>query len=160
MKRGGVFVLIAVVLVLVVTGALAGLGVSRGSDLSSRASERTRVVSLAGQYAVDYSSLDYRHLQADAQAEIKNATSAFATRYRATVQLLTPLFAKNKYVVKGSVALAGLRSLTPTAAVVLIALDQKISSSATTFPTEKLVRMQVSLSKLGGRWLVSDVAQI
>lgn len=147
-------------MVLAATGVLAALGVSRGSDLSSQASERTRVVSLAGQYAVDYSSLDYRHMQADMQLEIKNATPQFATRYRATVQLLAPLFTKRQIVATGTVALAGISSMTSTSAVVLVALDQKVTSTSSSLGTDKLIRMQVSLSKVSGRWLASNVVQV
>jgi Mce-associated membrane protein len=149
-----------VLVALVALGVLAGLGVHRASNLSKQADERAHIVSLAGEYAVDYSSLDYRHLQADVQAEIKNATGQFATRYRATVQLLTPVFVQRKLVATGSVTLAGIASMTKTSAVVLVALNQVVKSTASTLGTTKLVRMEVSLSRVGGRWLASNVVQV
>lgn len=158
--RRGLPLLIGVVLVLVATGVLAGLGVSHASHASGQDSERTRVASLAGQYAVDFTSVDYRHLQADFVAASKNATPQFAKRYLATVQVFVPIYTKGQVVQTTSVERAGVASLTRTQAVVLVALKGVATNTRTKLGTQQLFRMQMSLTKMGKRWLTSNVVPL
>ncbi|HVS68398.1 MAG TPA: hypothetical protein VHE56_07595 [Mycobacteriales bacterium] len=159
MKRG-VPLLIAVVLVLIGTGVLAGIGVRHASHASSLDDERTKVALLAGKYAVDFTSVDYRHLQADFDAAAKNATPDFSKKYLATVQVFAPLYTKGQVVQTTSVDLAGVSSITPTSAVVLVALKGVATNTKTKLGTQQLFRMQISLSKVGDRWLTSNVVPL
>lgn len=138
-------------------GVLAGLGVSRASDLTSQASERTRVTALASQYAVDFTSIDYRHVQADIDAGLKESTAAFGPRFRATIQVLAPSFLKAHSVQITSVARAGLESFTPTSAIALVALNSNLTSTQAPKGVQNLFRVQISMQKVGGRWLASNL---
>ncbi|HVT64116.1 MAG TPA: hypothetical protein VHD81_03110 [Mycobacteriales bacterium] len=159
MRRGSA-VLIAVVLVLVATGVLAGIGVRHASNANSLDDERTQVALIAGKYAVDFTSVDYRHLQADFDAAAKNATSDFAKKYLATVQVFAPLYTKGQVVQTTSVDLAGVSSLTSDTAVVLVALKGVATNTKTKLGTQQLFRMQISLAKVGNRWLTSNVVPL
>jgi Tfp pilus assembly protein PilV len=158
--RRGVGLLIAVVLVLIGTGVLAGIGMHRASHASSLSDERTKVALLAGKYAVDFTSVDYRHLQADFDAAAKNATPDFSKKYLATVQVFAPLYTMGKVVQTTSVDLAGISSITPTTAVVLVALKGIATNTKTKLGTQQLFRMQISLTKVGSRWLTSNVVPL
>lgn len=158
--RRGLSVLVAVVAVLVATGVFAVIGVRHASHAKSLDDERTRLALLAGKYAVDFTSVDYRHLQDDFNAAAKNATPDFAKKYLATVQVFAPIYTKGKVVQTTSVALAGVSSLTPTSAVVLVALKGVATNTKTTIGTKQLFRMQMSLTKVGDRWLTSNVVPL
>ena len=158
--RRGLAVLIAVVLVLVTTGVFAVIGVRHASHQNSLDDERAQVALLAGKYAVDFTSVDYRHLQADFDAAAKNATSDFSKKYLATVQAFAPLYTKGEVVQTTSVDLAGVSTLTSTSAIVLVALKGVATNTKTKLGTQQLFRMQISLTKVGDRWLTNNVVPL
>jgi Mce-associated membrane protein len=158
--RRGVLTLIAVVLVLVATGVFAGLGVRHASHANSLDDERTHVALIAGKYAVDFTSVDYRHLQEDFDAAAKNATSDFAKKYLATVQVFAPLYTKGQVVQTTSVDRSGISSITSKTAVVLVSLKGVATNTRTKLGTQQLFRMQISLEKVGDRWLTSNVVPL
>ncbi|HVT20432.1 MAG TPA: hypothetical protein VHE57_03470 [Mycobacteriales bacterium] len=158
--RRGTSVLIAVVAVLVATGVFAGIGVRHASDAKSVDRERSQVATIAGKYAVDFTSVDYRHLQDDFDAAAKNATSDFAKKYLATVQVFAPLYTKGQVVQTTSVDLAGISALSSDSAVVLVALKGVATNTKTKLGTEQLFRMQITLKKVGDRWLTDNVVPL
>jgi Mce-associated membrane protein len=158
--RRGVVAFIAVVLVLVVAGVFAGIELRNVSNANSRDDERTKVALIAGKYAVDFTSVDYRHLQADFDAAAKNATPDFAKKYLETVQVFAPLYTKGQVVQTTSVDLAGVSSISSSEAVVLVALKGVATNTRTKLGTQQLFRMQISLSKIGDRWLTSNVVPL
>jgi Mce-associated membrane protein len=144
----------------VTTGVFAVIGVRDASDSKSLDDERTQVRVLAGRYAVDFTSVDYRHLQADFDAAAKNATPDFSKKYLATVEVFAPLSTKGQVVQTTSVDLAGVSSLTSNTAVVLVALKGVATNTRTKLGTQQLFRMQISLEKINGRWLTSNVVPL
>lgn len=158
--RRGVATLVAVIVVLIATGVLAGIGLRHVSHAKSIDHERTQVALLAGKYAVGFTSVDYRHLQADFAAAAKNATPDFAKKYLQTVQVFAPLYTKGQVVQTTSVDLAGVSSITPSSAVVLVALKGVATNTKTKIGTQQLFRMQITLSKIGNRWLASGVVPL
>jgi Mce-associated membrane protein len=160
MRGRGIGVLIAVVLVLVTTGVFAGLGVRHASHQNSLDDERTSIALLAGKYAVDFTSVDYRHLDSDFQAAAKNATPDFAKKYLSYIKIFEPIYTKGEVVQTTSVELAGVSSLTPSTAVVLVALKGVATNTRTKLGTQQLFRMQISLEKVGEKWLTSNVVPL
>jgi len=158
--RRGVLVLVAVIAVLVATGVFAVIGVRHASHQNSLDDERTQVALLAGKYAVGFTSVDCRHLQADFDAAAKNATPDFAKKYLATVKVFAPLYTKGQVIQTTSVDLAGVSSITSRSAVVLVALKGVATNTKTKLGTQQLFRMQVSLAKVGNRWLTDNVVPL
>jgi Mce-associated membrane protein len=158
--RRGVVAFVAVLAALVVAGVFAGIELRNVSHANSREDERTKVALIAGKYAVDFTSVDYRHLQSDFDAASKNATPDFAKKYLETVQVFAPLYTKGQVVQTTSVDLAGVTSISPTQAVVLVALKGIATNTRTKLGTQQLFRMQISLSKVGDRWLTSNVVPL
>jgi hypothetical protein len=150
-------VLVAALVVLAVTVTLSIVGLRQLSHASSRDDERTQVAALAGQLAVDFTSIDYRHLQQEFATTASHATADFSKKYLATVKAFEPLYRKGKVVQTTSVDVAGVQSLTATAAVVLVALKGTATNSAAPSGTQQLFRMQVDLTKQGHAWLASNV---
>jgi len=158
--RRGLALLLCVVAVLAATTVFAVIGWRHASHASSLDDERDQVRSLAGRYAVDFTSVDYRNLQADFDAAAKNATPEFAKKYLATVQVFAPLYTKGQVVQTTSVDLAGVSSMSPTSAVVLVALKGVATNTKTKLGTQQLFRMQISLTKVGNQWLTSNVVPL
>jgi Mce-associated membrane protein len=142
----------------VATGVFAVIGVRHASHQNSLDHERTQVAALAGKYAVDFTSVDYQHLQDEVDAAVKNTTASFGPRFRTTIGTLAPFFLKEHVVQTTSVALAGLQSITPTSAVVIVALNSIATSTKSTGGVKQLFRVQISLKKVGSRWLTDNVA--
>jgi hypothetical protein len=158
-------VLVGALAVFVVAAALSIVGLVRlGGDSVSRhqdrANERAQVIGVAGQLAIDFTSIDYRKLDAEFTATAKHATPAFAKSYLATVRAFAPLYRRGKVVVTTSVDTAGIESLTPDAAVVLVALKGTATNTSSPNGSLQLFRMQVNLSRVNGNWLASNVQPI
>ena len=150
-------VVAAALVVFLGTGALAIVGISKVSHNSDLDDERTQVTAAAGQLAVDFTSIDYTKMHSEFAATAKHATPEFRTKYLATVKAFTPLYRKGKVVQTTSVDVAALQSMTPTTAVVLVALKGRATNTATPNGSEQLFRMQIDLAKVGKTWLASNV---
>jgi Mce-associated membrane protein len=153
-------VLAAVVVVLVVAAAFAVIEIRHASHGNSLSSERTEVTTLAGQYAVDFTSIDYRTMAAESKSETKNATAAFAKVYAATVQAFTTFYTKGQIVETTSVERSALASLTATSAVALVALKGVTTTANNKAGTQQLLRMRVTLTKVDGHWLTSNLTPL
>jgi Mce-associated membrane protein len=150
-------VLTAAVVVSVVAAAFVALGARHLSHDSAKASERTVVTAVAGQLAVDFTSIDYRHLDQEFAQTAARATPAFAKNYLGTVKQFVSLYVKGKVVQTTSVDVAGIEQMSPTSARVLVALRGTATNSASPGGTQQLYRMEVDLTKQSGRWLASNV---
>jgi Mce-associated membrane protein len=150
-------VIAAALVVILAAGALSVVGFRKLSHNSTVDDERTQVTAAAGQLAVDFTSIDYTKLQEEFARTATLATADFAKKYLATVRAFAPLYRKGKVVQTTSVDVAGIQSMTSTAAVVLVALKGTATNTATPNGTQQLFRMQVDLSKVGKTWLASNV---
>lgn len=150
-------VIAAAVAVIVAAGVLSVIGFSKLSDNSNRDDERTQVAAAAGQLAVNFTSIDYTKLQSEFAATAKLATPDFAKKYLATVKAFAPLYRKGKVVQTTSVDVTGISSITPTTAVVLVALKGTATNTATPNGSQQLFRMEIDLAKVGKTWLASNV---
>jgi hypothetical protein len=164
-------VLVVSLVVIVLAAALSVLGLrhlgakdgSQGRSVNqekARIASRAQVLGAAGQLAVDFTSIDYRNLNAEFQATSQHATSDFAKKYLATVKAFAPLYKRGKVVQSTSVESAGIQALSDDSAVVLVALKGIATNTESPNGSEQLFRMQVDLSNVDGAWLASNVQPI
>ncbi|HEX3898986.1 MAG TPA: hypothetical protein VHW74_07420 [Mycobacteriales bacterium] len=158
--RRGLALLVVVVIALAVVTTFAVIKYRDASHASSQNSERTQVAAIAGQYAVDFSSIDYRNFDAETADAVTHATADFAKKYLATMKVFKPLYTKGKVVQTTSIAKAAVESVSPTSAKVLVAVSGTATNVNTTAPTQQLYRFEISLSKVDGKWLTSDVTTL
>jgi Mce-associated membrane protein len=158
--RRGLALLVVVVVALVVVTIFVVIKARDVSHASSQNSERTQVAAIAGQYAVDFSSIDYGTFDAETSDAATHATADFAKKYLAQMKLFKPLFVKGKLAQTTSVARSAIESLTPTSAKVLVALSSKTTSVNAKAPVDGHDRWELALSKVDGKWLVSDVTNL
>jgi Mce-associated membrane protein len=156
----GLALLVAVVVALAVVTTFVVIKARDMSDASSRNTERTQVAAIAGQYAVDFSSIDYSKFDAETADAVTHATADFAKKYLATMKVFKPLYTKGKVVQTTSVARTAVETVSASAAKVLVAVSGTATNVNTTAPTQQLYRFEISLSKVDGKWLTSDVTTL
>jgi Mce-associated membrane protein len=161
-SRRALALLAVVVAAMVVAASFAVIEVRHASAGRSLSHDRTSVAAIAGQYAVDFTSVNYQTMQADAKVEAKHATAAFAQVYLATVEAFGPIYTKGQVVETTSVKRTGLVSLGSTSAIVIVALVGKVDAvkDSKTLTQTILPRIRITLTKVKGQWLLSNLAKI
>ncbi|MGZ4614458.1 MAG: hypothetical protein ACXV4A_02765 [Actinomycetes bacterium] len=152
----GALVLVAV-LAVAVTVAL----VPRVSSASAQENRRDAILQAARQQAVNFTTLDYRHLDRDLGRVVAGSTGDFRKQFRSGTQDLTKLVTANKAVATGEVLDAGVVSDDADSARVLVVADSTVTNTGSPTPQKRHYRIQMDLvrdpSVQGGRWLVSDL---
>jgi Mce-associated membrane protein len=150
-------VVAAALVVILGLGVLVVLTVRTNSHRSAGSANQSNVSAVGGQLAVDFTSFDYRHLDQDFTATAKRATPAFAKTYLAQSKSVESVITKAKAVSSSQVIATGVKSLTPTNAVVLVALNDVTKNTQSPKGTTQYFRMEVDLVRQNGSWLASQV---
>lgn len=159
LARPGVRLALAAVLaVLVVAGLVAG-GLLGRRVLAERRSAAAGedAVAAATQLAVNFTTLDYRTFDRDAQRVTDDAAGTFRKEFSAQTAELKQLVTSNKAVSKGKVLKAALVSHDADSARVLLVVDADVTNTAATTPVARHYRMQVDLTRSGERWLTDQL---
>lgn len=150
--------LAAALAVLVVAGLVVG-GLLGRRVLAERRSAAAGddAVAAATQLAVNFTTLDYRTFDRDAQRVLDGATGTFKQEFAAQTDQLGKLVTSNKAVSKGKVLAAGLVSHDADSARVLLVVDADVTNTAATTPVARHYRMQVDLTRSGEQWLTDQL---
>lgn len=150
--------LAGVLAVLVVAGLVVG-GLLGRRLLAERRSDAAGqdAVAAATQLAVNFTTLDYRTFDRDAQRVVDDATGTFKKEFSAQTGELKKLVTSNKAVSKGKVLKAGLVSHDADSARVLLVVDADVTNAAATTPVARHYRMQVDLTRSGDQWLTDQL---
>lgn len=145
-------------LAVLTVAALVGIGVlvPRISSATARDRQRADVLHAVRQETVNFTTLDYRHLDRDLGRVLRGSTGDFRKQFQAGSKNLTSLVTANKAVAKGQVLDAGLVSSDSDSAVVLVVADSTVTNTASP-KGERHYRLQLSLVRHQGQWLVSDL---
>ena len=131
--------------------------VPRLSAAAERDQRRTEVLEAARQQAVNFTTLDHRHLDRDLDRVLAGATGDFREQFRKGTEDLSQLVSANRAVSEGEVLEAGIVSDDADSARVLVVADSTVTNAETTDPQRRHYRLQLDLVLRGGRWLVSDL---
>ena len=145
------------VVVAVAAVALAATSYARISAAADRSDRREAVLDSARQQAVNFTTLDYQHLDRDLGRVLRGATGDFRKQFRSGTKDLSTLVTQNKAVSRGEVLDAGLVSSDDDSARVLVVADSTVTNAADPKPQKRHYRMQLDLVRHGDRWLVSDL---
>ena len=119
---------------------------------------RTQVLKTAKQAAIDFGSYDYRHLSADFAKVLKELTPAFRANYGQVATKLQGAIQQYKGIAKASVLEMGVSSLSTKAAVVIVLMDQSVTTTQSTAARIDRNRLEMTLAKQkNGTWLVSNL---
>ena len=167
---GWLLVAAGVVIVgLAVALALVAVDLGRRSDQLDRAradsrslsqlqSLRDSALSSAKKYAVDFGSYDYSNLDHDFQLVSSHLTKSFAAKYAQISQQLKSVIVKYKGKSAATVQGAGVTSVTGKQAVVVLFLDQTVTTTQSSKPRVDRNRLTMTLQRQAdGGWLISDL---
>ena len=154
-------VLVPVVLLAALIGALIWLAL-RIHSYDARDSARKAALSAAQSEATNLMTISYRTANRDLDRIINGATGQFRSQFETQQKQFPDVLAKAKSVATGQIITSALVSLHGSTARVVIAIDQTVSNAQTTaaHQTEQLkhYRIVMTLKRIHGRWLASDVA--
>jgi len=146
---------LAVALVVaVVFLTLTQLSLNRTTSLNSA---RTSALAAAQSYAVDLASYNYQHLNQDFGKVLAESTPTFKQDFTQSSEALKSAFVRYDASASANVVAAGLVSATTSRAVVLVFLNQTVKNTLQrTNPTTES-RVEITLLRSGGRWLIDEV---
>lgn len=121
------------------------------------------VLGTAKQSAARYVSYDYRRIQPDRDAAARVMTGEFRDQYRQSMdQTIIPVAVKVKAVVRGETVSAGVSSVNDagTEAVVIAFVNEKVTNTNLKGPRVDLVRLRLTMTRVGPSWLISWVESV
>lgn len=125
------------------------------------AAARTAAVEAARSHAEELLSYDYRTFEDDLAEVEADTTGTFRTDYLRTVQeLVVPQAKKYEVVVRARVVAASVMNAEPERAVTLLFVNQATQSNRLEGTQIDQNRVRMTLEKVDGRWLVSDLAAL
>ena len=136
---------------------LIGLLLVRQGQASDRDELREQILAAARQRAVNFITLDYRHLDRDLARVERGATGTFRKQFTAGTANLREIVTQNQAVARGEVLEAGIVSADADSARVLVVADSTVTNTASTEPEKRHYRLQLDLVRKDGAWLVSDL---
>jgi len=154
----------AVAVLAVVAVLLAGLAAVAAARASHRTAVRTAgdaALAAASQQVETVLSYDYRHLRRDFARAQAVLTPRFRKQYDdLTVRAVEPLAGKVHAISSATVTAAGVVSAAEDRATVLVFVAQTSTNTQLQAPRLDRPRINVSMVRSGGRWLIDDMKPI
>lgn len=150
-------VFVVILLLAAATGYLGARAFTLSRQATDTANARAQALSSASTYAVDLTTYDYRHLATATEVVAAQSTPAFASQYRRTSDSRAAALRAQHSVSSGITVAAGVQDETPTTAHVLVLVDQSITNVSTPQPRTTRSALKFTLTRSGGRWLISDL---
>lgn len=146
------------VALVVALGGLLGWTGFRQHQAQQVQHKRELMIQVARQGALNLTTIDWQHADADVQRILESATGPFyddfSTRSKPFIEVVKKAHSKSV----GTVTEAGLESQSGDEAQVLVALSVKSSTADATEQEPRNWRMRISVQKLGNEVKVSNVA--
>lgn len=153
------FLVIEGISLVVIVGLAIALIVSQ-VQLSNRDSlnpDRTSAVAAAKAYAHDVATYSYLHLHRDFGRVESESTPSFRRSFIRSSDGLAKVLVQYKATASAKVLAAGVASISSTKAVVLLFVNQSVANSAQKGVSTDNSRIEVTLSRSDGRWLLQDL---
>lgn len=143
--------------VVVVLAALAGWLGFRTYQSHQAESQRQLFLQVGRQGALNLTTIDHEHADADIQRILDSATGDFYDDFSQRSQPFVEVVKKAKSKSVGTITEAGVESYTDQDAQVLVAVTVKTSNEAAAEQEPRSWRMRVSVTKLGDELKVANV---
>jgi Mce-associated membrane protein len=143
---------------LVVAVALLTLAKLSLNSESSLNGARTSALAAAKIYAVDLASYNYKHLNQDFGKVLAESTPTFKESFSQSSEALKATLSRYDASARAHVVAAGLVSVTTSRAVALVFLNQTVDNSIQKNKPTTESRVEVTLLRSGGRWLIDQVS--
>lgn len=165
----GVLGVLAVLLALACVVVLIWPTAVPGKSAAEKADDRTVVVqSAATQVMKAFLDVDYKDMDPRVSKVLSLSTGAFKNQYQTAAADLKSQVQAAKTVATGAVVRVGIGDIDSDTAVVYVAADSKVSNTSIekeqaqgqTADGRRYYRFQLTMSKVGDRWLLSDLKGI
>lgn len=144
------------VMAIALTGLVGWLGVTVQRCQRAEA-PRQEFLQAARQSAIDLTTIDYTHAEADVQRILDSATGGFHDDFAKRSQPFVDVLQKTQSKTEGTVTAAGLESESGDQARALVAVSVKTSNAGSPQPGPRAWRMRISVQRSGGQVKVSNV---
>ncbi|WP_201274578.1 Mce protein [Mycolicibacterium sp. CH28] len=148
--------IVGVVIVLALAGLVGQLGV-RAYQSHRSEMQRNLVLQVARQGAVNLTTVDYQHADADVKRILESATGAFYDDFSKRVQPFIDVVKRVRSKSVGTVTEAGVESLGRNDAQVLVAVTVNTTAAGAPDQQPRAWRMRISVSGAGADAKVSNV---
>ncbi|BBZ39790.1 hypothetical protein MCNS_28530 [Mycobacterium conspicuum] len=119
--------------------------------------ESSHYLQAARQGALNLTTIDWQHADADVRRILDGATGEFYDDFAKRSQPFIDVVKQAKSTTVGTITEAGLESETPGAAQALVAVSVRTSTSGEADPVPRAWRMRISVQKVGDQVKVSNV---
>lgn len=158
--RGNVLSACLAVALVVAVSLLTVTWISLNNDDSLNGA-RTSALSAARTYAGDLASYNYKHLGQDFDKVLAESTPTFKQNFTHSTEALESALSRYAASASAKVIAAGLVSATTTWAVALVFLDQTVDNTLQkNKPATTESRIEITLLRSGGRWLIDQVTLV
>lgn len=148
------------VLAVVAVVALAAGGYQQSQALrrdSALQHDRRAVVAAARAEVLALTTVSSKTSDADVARLLDGATAGFKSQFQQQATAFTQALRDGQVTSTGTIASAGLQSLKAGQAVVLVAATGTVKNKASAKGEVRNYRLQLTMTKSGGRWLVSGM---
>jgi len=150
--------LIAGVVIVAVLGGLAGWFGYRYAQIRHDEQRRAMLVQVAKQGALNLTTIDFNHADADIKRVIDSATGTFLTEFQQRAPSFIDFVKQARSQTKGDITAAGLEAQEGATARVLVALAVRTSAPDATDQKPRRWRMRITVQEVpGGGAKVSNV---
>ncbi|MCU1699091.1 MAG: hypothetical protein JWR34_5154 [Mycobacterium sp.] len=148
--------LVGAVIVVTIAGLCGWLGF-RAYQSHHDQQLRAMFLQVGGQGAVNLTTIDYQHAEADVQRILDNAAGTFHDDFVQRAQPFVDVVKRVQSTSVGTVTAAGLESESKSGAQVLVAVSVKTSMPGSTAERPRAWRMRITVEKVGDDTRVSNV---
>jgi Mce-associated membrane protein len=149
--------LVAGLVILLALGGLAGWLGYRFHQSKQAAQQRAEFVQVARQGAINLTTIDWQHIQADVQRILDTATGTFYDDFSKRSGPFIDVVKQVQSKSEGTVSLAGLEAVNGDQARVLVAVSVKTTNAGAQEPSPRAWRMRIDVQKVGNDMKVSNV---
>ena len=153
------FLVIEAVSLVVIIGLVVALVVSQVqlSDQNSLNADRASAVAAAKVFAHDVATYSYRHLHRDFGRVESESTPSFRRDFIRSSDSLSKVLVQYKATATAKVLSAGVSSVSSGKAVVLLFVNQSVANSSQQGVNTDDSRIEVTMVRGDGRWLLQDL---
>ena len=119
--------------------------------------QRSHFLQVARQGALNLTTIDWRHADADVHRILDSATGEFYNDFARRSQPFIEVLQQAKATTVGTITEAGLESETADAAQALVAVSVQTSNAGENDPVPRVWRMRITVQKVGDQVKVSNV---
>ena len=148
--------LFGVVMVVVLAGLVGWLGF-RAHQSQQAQTQRSQFLQVARQGALNLTTIDWQHAEADVHRILDGATGEFYDDFAKRSQPFIEVLKQAQAKTVGTITEAGLESETTDSAQALVAVSVQTSNAGEPEQVPRAWRMRINVQKVGDQVKVSDV---